>query len=173
MGSCSLIRHLGDRLYKSKFDALVNPLGTFSPVSATQLMDVLHSGTKITEEKTLQGMVFLYILFFTTRFNHNASGMLHLNTALDQARNFLEKATCVFSHPGHMGIWKSSICFHCFQLPQTAIRWLKRLVTLEESKTAILAFANSLKLTESNCQIDTYPESCAPPQRWLWKQPVE
>lgn len=28
MGSC-FADHLGDRLYKSKFDALVNPLGTF------------------------------------------------------------------------------------------------------------------------------------------------
>ena len=157
MGSC-FADHLGDRLYKSKFDALVNPLGTFfNPVSATQLMDVLHSGTQITEEELLQrDGIFVHPLFHS-RFNHSdASGMLHLvNTALDQTRNFLEKATCVFLTLGTSWVYENlqsaSIVSNCHKLPQSLFR--KRLLTLEESKTAILAFANSLKALNPNCRL--------------------
>jgi hypothetical protein len=157
MGSC-FADHLGERLHKSMFDALVNPLGTFfNPVSAAQLMDVLQTGTQITETELLQrDGIFVHPLFHS-RFNHSdAAMMLHsINTALDQTRHFLKRATCVFLTLGtswvYENIQSATIVSNCHKLPQSQFR--KKLLTLEETSAAILAFANSLQAMNPNCRL--------------------
>lgn len=108
IGSC-FVKETGDRLSAAKFDVMVNPFGTLFHPQAIEnaLMRILSLSYYSSDEIFNHGELFFSWDHHTSFSRTSAKEtLLHINSELEKANDFLQKTDCVILTFGTAWIYK-------------------------------------------------------------------
>ena len=157
MGSC-FSDNLGERLQKSRFAVLVNPLGTFfNPVTAAWLMERINTGPAVeAHELSRRDNVYVHHQFHS-RFNHPEKEVIlqNINRAIHDTREFLTSARFVFLTLGTSWVYEKSdsqtIVSNCHKMHASLFE--KKLLSTGQICDSIHRFRQSLHQLNPDCRL--------------------
>lgn len=157
MGSC-FSDNLGERLQKSRFKVLVNPLGTFfNPATAAWLMERISSSQAVeAHELCKRDDVYVHHQFHS-RFNHTEKEVIlqNINRAIHDTRSFLASARFVFLTLGTSWVYEKlesqTIVSNCHKMHPSLFQ--KKLLTLTQICESLQQFSQSLQQLNPDCNL--------------------
>ncbi|MCV9386214.1 GSCFA domain-containing protein [Reichenbachiella ulvae] len=154
IGSCFADR-MGGYLQDYKFDALVNPFGViFNPVSLIKLIDQ-KSDPEPDKFIERDGMVCHYDYHFDLRADSVSSLETLLRAKHQEVNAFIQKADWLIVTLGTAHVYElvvgAGVVANCHKVPQGEFN--KRLLSLEEMKTAFVSFQEGVKQLNPSLKI--------------------
>lgn len=149
LGSC-FADHIGDKLEKSRINALVNPLGiAFHPLAIMNHLSKAINGEAFEESGLLEkeDLFFHYLTHSEIKASSKQELIKLLNQKLHEIRTFLDRGTHLIITLGTAWVYElvdtSQIVANCHKQP--SVRFKKRLLTLEEMEEESSALISRLQ----------------------------
>ncbi len=147
LGSCFSV-HMSNRLRESKYQILQNPFGiTFNPISMHSCIKSCISGNSLLEEKIFPVEDLWVHHDFHGSFSHpdRIIAINNMNKALHSAHHFIQDLDWVIITLGTDFVYSldNIVVNNCHKRPQTLFK--RRLLTVEEIKTALFSIVESLQ----------------------------